>query len=210
MKKRVSKSRKDDSMKVLVARGRIRKKNSGRKGWSRSKSKSMGNNKCFKCNKEGHYVKNDPDHKEKKNEKTSNFGDVAVAEENSNITYVLLVTVNNWGDEWIIDSKCSYHLSPNRDWFNIYQPIDGGNILMGNDVVCKVVEIDTIQIKMYDGIIRTLIDARHVPELKTILISLGIPDSNGCTYKFEGGVLRILNGALVVMKWKKINGLYIL
>ena len=32
LKNRVSKSRKDDLMKVLVARGRIRKKNSGRKG----------------------------------------------------------------------------------------------------------------------------------------------------------------------------------
>ena len=32
LKKRVSKSREDGSMKVLVARGRIRKKNSGRKG----------------------------------------------------------------------------------------------------------------------------------------------------------------------------------
>ena len=71
---------------------------------------------------------------------------------------------------------------------------------MGNDVVCKIVEIDTIQIKMHDGIVRTFIDARHVLELKTILISLGTPDSNGCTYKSGGGVLRILKGALVVMK----------
>ena len=160
----------------------------------------MGNNKCLKCNKEGNFVKNYPDHKEKKKKKTSNFGDIAVAEENSNIADALLVTVNNSGDEWITNSKCSYHLSSNRDWFNIYQPIDGGNILMGNDVVYKVVEINTIQIKMHDGIVRTLIDARHVLELKTILISLGTPDSNGCTYKSEGGVLRILNGALVVMK----------
>ena len=53
---------------------------------------------------------------------------------------------------------------------------------------------------MHDGIVRTFIDARHVLELKTILISLGTPDSNGCTYKSGGGVLRILKGALVVMK----------
>ena len=81
---------------------------------------------------------------------------------------------------------------------------------MGNDEACKVVGIDTIRIKMYDGFIRTLTDVRHVPKLKKNLISLGTLDSNGCTYKAEGGVLRISKGALVVMKGKKINGLYTL
>ena len=101
-------------------------------------------------------------------------------------------------------------MSPNRDWLSTYQPIDGRKVLMGNDEACKVVGIDTIRIKMYDGFIRTLTDVRHVPKLKKNLISLGTLDSNGCTYKAEGGVLRISKGALVVMKGKKINGLYTL
>ena len=42
--------------------------------------------------------------------------------------------------------------------------------------------------------------------MKKILISLGTLDSNGCTYKARGGVLRISKGALVMMKDKKING----
>ena len=46
--------------------------------------------------------------------------------------------------------------------------------------------------------------------MKKKLISLGTLDSNGCTYKAGGGVLRILKGALVVMKGNKINGLYTL
>nr|CAN60994.1 hypothetical protein VITISV_036935 [Vitis vinifera] len=58
---------------------------------------------------------------------------------------------------------CSYHMSPNRNWFSTYQLIDGGKILMGNDVACKVIGIDIIQIKMQGAIIRTLIDVRHVP-----------------------------------------------
>ena len=66
-KKMVFESREDDLGEGLVARERTRKKNNSRKGCSRSKSK--GNNKCFKCKKEGHYVKYSPDHtrKEKKN-----------------------------------------------------------------------------------------------------------------------------------------------
>ena len=59
---------------------------------------------------------------------------------------------------------------------------------------------------MHDGIIRTLTDVKHVPKLKKILISLGTLDSNGCTYKVRGKVLRISKGALVMMRGNKING----
>ena len=101
-------------------------------------------------------------------------------------------------------------MSPNKDWFNTYQPIDGGKVLIGNNVACKVVGIYTIQIKMHDDVIRTWTDVRHVLELKKNLIFLGTLDFNGCTYKAGSGVLRISKGAFVVMKWKKINGLYTL
>ena len=46
---------------------------------------------------------------------------------------------------------------------------------------------------MHDGIVRTLTDVRHVQELKNNLISLRTLDSNECTYKVGGGVLRISN-----------------
>ncbi|KAK2972776.1 hypothetical protein RJ640_027871 [Escallonia rubra] len=63
---------------------------------------------------------------------------------------------------------------------------------------------------MHDGIVRTLTDVRHVPELRKILISLGTLDSNGCSYRAAGGVMRIMKGALVVMKGLKQNSLYLL
>ena len=39
---------------------------------------------------------------------------------------------------------------------------------MGNNITCKVVGIGTVRIKMYDGVVRTLSDVRHVPDLKKI------------------------------------------
>ncbi|KAK2975034.1 hypothetical protein RJ640_023931 [Escallonia rubra] len=63
---------------------------------------------------------------------------------------------------------------------------------------------------MYDGIVRTLTDVRHVPELRKNLISLGMLDSNGCSYRTTGGVMRIMKGALVVNKGFKQNSLYLL
>ena len=61
---------------------------------------------------------------------------------------------------------------------------------------------------MFDEVIRTLTDVRHVPELKKNLISLGVLDS--CGHKFIGfdGTLKIFKGALVAMKAQMIGNLY--
>ena len=101
-------------------------------------------------------------------------------------------------------------MTPKRDWFTTYQLISGGEVLMGNNMTCKVVGIGTVRIKMYDGVVRTLFDIRHVPYLKKNLLSLGIFDSQGYKYTGEGGVLAISNGALVFIKGKMVNGLYML
>ena len=37
---------------------------------------------------------------------------------------------------------------------------------MRNDATCKVVLIGTIRINLHDGIVRTLTNVRHIPELK--------------------------------------------
>ena len=82
---------------------------------------------------------------------------------------------------------------------------------MGKNSSCKIVRTRTIKIKMFDGIIRTLTNVRHIPDLKRNLISLSTLDSN--VYKFidEGGVIRVSRGAFVVMKCTKQYGrLYVL
>ncbi|KAK3040107.1 hypothetical protein RJ639_027833 [Escallonia herrerae] len=89
-------------------------------------------------------------------------------------------------------------------------PFDGGKVLMENNVACKVVGICSIQIMMHDGIVKTLIYVRHVPELRKNLIYLGNLDFNGRSYRAAGGVIRIMKGALVVMKGLKQNNLYLL
>ncbi|KAK3034900.1 hypothetical protein RJ639_033263 [Escallonia herrerae] len=135
--------------------------------------------------------------KKKDNSKTANAG---VVEDNSDGADVLSVTIISSDGGWILDTGYSYHMCPNRDWFVTYRSFDSGKVLMGNNVACKVVGIGSIQIRMHDGIVRTLTDVRHVPELRKILISLGTLDSNGCSYRAVGGVMRIMKGALVVMK----------
>jgi hypothetical protein len=91
----------------------------------------------------------------------------------------------------------------NRDWFDAYKSVNFGIVTMGNGVHCKITSIGNIRIKMFDGVIRTLYDVRHVLEVEKNLISLGIFDSNGYGYKSEGGVMKVTKGAMVVMKGHK-------
>ena len=103
-------------------------------------------------------------------------------------------------DSWIMDLTCSYHMMPNKDWFDTKKLVNSGSTLMGNDASCRAVEIGSIKVNMFDGVIRMLCDVRHVPNLRKNLISLGTLDGNGFNYKFSNGVMKVNKGVLIVMK----------
>ena len=75
---------------------------------------------------------------------------------------------------------------------------------------CKIIDIGSIKIRRHDGIVRTLGNIQHVPDLKKILISLGTIDSNGYKFSAEGGVLKDSKDSLIVMKKNKVYIFYIL
>nr|GEX76888.1 retrovirus-related Pol polyprotein from transposon TNT 1-94 [Tanacetum cinerariifolium] len=112
---------------------------------------------------------------------------------------------------WIMDSGCSFHMIPSRDWFMTYEEFNGEHAFMGNDSPCNVVGIGTIQIKMHDRVVTTLTNVRHVPDLKKNLISLGLLDLKGFKYMSENDVLRVSKGTLVVMtaikEMKELQGI---
>ena len=63
---------------------------------------------------------------------------------------------------------------------------------------------------MYAVVIRTLTNVRHVPNLKKSLIFLENLRSQGYKYFTEGGVLRVSEGAPMVIKGKLHTDLYFL
>ena len=69
------------------------------------------------------------------------------------------------GDNWILDSGCTFHMTPNWDLFSTYEPVYKGVVLIGNNASCKVAGIETVCIKMFDGVVRTLGDVRHILDL---------------------------------------------
>lgn len=51
---------------------------------------------------------------------------------------------------------------------------------MKNNHACKTVRLDSIRIRMNNGVVRALTDLRHVPELNKNLISIGALVTSGC------------------------------
>ena len=79
-------------------------------------------------------------------------------------------------DAWILDSTCSYHKTPNKEWFTLYRIGSFGCVYLGNDKPCAITDIGTINIKK---VVRMLCDIRHIPNLRKNLISLGTLHANG-------------------------------
>lgn len=58
-------------------------------------------------------------------------------------------------------------------------------VLMGNNLVCKVMGINTTSLKLADGVVTDLTQVRHVPDLKRNLISIGMLDQSSCTIRHK-------------------------
>nr|KYP38714.1 Retrovirus-related Pol polyprotein from transposon TNT 1-94 [Cajanus cajan] len=101
-------------------------------------------------------------------------------------------------------------MCPIRSWFLTYEKKSGGDVFMGNDMACKTIGIRTIQIKMHDGVIRTLTEVRHVPDLKKNLISVGVLDTKGFKCNVEGEAMEISKGSIVVIRGINKGNLYML
>ena len=142
---------------------------------------------------------------EKKNGKKS-LESASVAEETSDDNEVgadlLLISSGNnvLLESWILDSACSYHMTPKKDWFDTYKPYNVGMVQMGNDATCPIIGIGIVKIKMFDGVVRFLSNVRHVLDLRKNLISLGVLDDLGYSYSSNGGIMKITKGTLMVIK----------
>ena len=121
-----------------------------------------------------------------KGKQLDNSGEASVAEDDCN-DGELLNGSSKLCDDWILDSACTFHMCLNRDWFSTYEIISKGVVLMGNNAPCKITDIRIVKIKMFDGIVRTLSDVRHFPDLKKNFVSLNSLDAKG--YKWFTKVL---------------------
>ncbi|KAH9753878.1 Integrase catalytic domain-containing protein [Citrus sinensis] len=103
------------------------------------------------------------------------------------------------------NSGATWHMTSRREWFHTYEPILGGSVYMRDDHALEIAGTGTIKIKMFDGTIRTIEEVRHVNGLKKNILSLGQMDSHGYKTHVENEIMKIVKGALVLMKAEKIG-----
>ena len=70
--------------------------------------------------------------------------------------------------------------------------------------------IGTIQIKMFDVMVRELKEVRYVPQLKRNFISVSALKTLGLKVSIRDGVLKMTKGSMMVLKGVRRNNLYYL
>jgi len=71
---------------------------------------------------------------------------------------------------------------------------------MGDDRPCNIEGIVTVQIKLFDGMVRKLKEVRYVPQLKKNLILVSFLKILGLEVSITDGVLKMTKSAMVILK----------
>ena len=202
-----------DSEGLSVQRGRSQSKSKHGGGRYKSRSQSRGPNAltCNYCKRPGHFVKQCPKLEGRRKDPKQASVSTAVISDTESDTDVFTAS-GSFGKSnlWLIDSGASYHMTPDRNCFSTYREIDGGEVLMGNDASCRMVGVGSVNVRMFDGVIRTITDVRHVPDLRRSLISVGALSRLGLKIVVEGEKMKIAKGSMIVMKGVRAGNLYLL
>ncbi|CAA7043751.1 unnamed protein product [Microthlaspi erraticum] len=174
---------------------------------SRSKSKD-GKRVCWICGKEGHFKKQCYKWLEKNKEKShsQDNGESALARDDAKdlvglvACEVNLMRGNNEKEEWILDTGCSFHMTPRRDMFIDFKEASSGKVKMANSTHSEVKGIGSVRFLNPDGTTFVLHDVRYMPEIGRNLISLGTLENKGCEFKGSQGVLKVVKGCIVIIK----------
>lgn len=71
--------------------------------------------------------------------------------------------------------------------------VSNGSILMGNDQPCRIEDVVLVQIRMFDGINRTLIHVRFKSNVRKNLISLEVLDLHNLEWNSRRDVLDVIS-----------------
>ena len=99
---------------------------------------------------------------------------------------VLTASTHDSRKEWVLDSGCTFHITPDKSVLFDLQEGDGIQVLMANNTQCKVKGIGKIRIINEDStkVIHSQ-DVRYISEMSRNLISYGMLEKSGCNYQAE-------------------------
>lgn len=171
---------------------------------------------CWICGGEGHFKRNCPKRGNQGNRE--NFKDKG---ESSAVTWVdyvesLMVSEANlsegidFKEVWILDTGCSFHMTPRKNWFVELKESSSGSVRMANESVSTVEGIRTIKVQTSDGRQVLIKNVRYIPQFSRNMLSLGTFEELGCNFKSENGFLEVIKENKSVLKAKRHNKLYFL
>jgi len=81
---------------------------------------------------------------------------------------------------------------------------------MSDDRPCNIEGIGTVQIRIFNGMVRKLKEVMYVPQVKKNLISICALEALGHAISVRDGVLKITRSSMVVMNGVQRNNLYLM
>ncbi|KAK1423937.1 hypothetical protein QVD17_19248 [Tagetes erecta] len=210
---------KEDGGDGLFVRGRSEQREQKQhKFRSNSKSKSKYKKRCFVCNSEKHFKRDCPELKRKKGDSSSyKSPNSHIAQDDSansdgyDSADVLCVRNGGSKDQWVMDSGCSYHMTPVREFFSQLTEQDLGSVKLGDDMPCQIVGLGTVNLVLENGMNCSLKGVRYIPELKRSLLSLGSLEKDGYQVSLKNGKAKVSKGSLVYLSGtRKENNIYLL
>ena len=59
-------------------------------------------------------------------------------------------------NEWVLDSTCTFHMCPKKEWFYNLEESELGSVIMRNDQTYEILGKGKIKLKLHDGTIHFL------------------------------------------------------
>ena len=178
--------------------GRSKSKYSNR---NRSKSRFGQQVQCWNCGKASHFKRHCKSPKKNDDDPAN-----AVTEE---VQDALLLAIDSPFDDWVLDSRVSFHTTPHQEIIHNYVECDFGKVYLADGEALDVVGMEDVQIILPNGSIWLLQKAQHIPHLRRNLISVGQLDDERHAILFVGGTWKVTKGVMVLARGKKTGTRYI-
>lgn len=123
---------------------------------------------------------------------------------------MLTVSTEDTKEEWVMDSGCSFHITPDKEYLFDLEEFSGGKVLMANNTHCDIKGIGKIKIQNPDGSKVILTEVRYMPDMSRNLISYGMLEKSGCRYEGKDLLVQFYKGNEKVISGRYNQGLYYL
>ncbi|CAJ2628037.1 unnamed protein product [Trifolium pratense] len=164
------------------------------KGGGFAKGKNKRNNfdkskvKCYNCEKLGHFA---DECWYKKDQQEAN-----VAEESDVKSVLMMATIGDEcekNEEWFLDSGCSNHMTPHREWLTNFDASKRSSIKLADGRKLAAEGIGNIVIKSKKGGKVIISEVLYVPGMNCNLLSLGQLVQRGFSVSMEDNALKLFD-----------------